>query len=213
MWYILKSHIITGINLFIPKARLRTRQFPVWFTSHLRHSLKCLRTLQRKCNKHPTPSNLEHLIKAQESFHASHAAAKSEYEQNLVHNFVINKDPKIFQYIRDFTKTWVFPPQLCDGSTTADTDDSKAELFNKYFYSVFTRSDFHVPNPDDLPLPENSLNSISLTVQEVLNALTNLNPNKASGIDNIPPILLKSCAHALVIPIHYLFTTSILTVD
>jgi len=38
---------------------------------------------------------------------------------------------------------------------------------------------------------------------------TLINPNKASGIDNIPPILLKSCAHALVIPIHYLFTTSI----
>jgi len=101
MWYILKR------QLFIPKARLRTRQFHVWFTSQLRHSLKCLHTLQRKFNKHPTPSNLECLTKAQESFHASHTAAKSEYEQNLVCNFVINKDPKIFQ---DLTKTRVLPP-------------------------------------------------------------------------------------------------------
>jgi len=68
----------------------------------------------------------------------------------------------------------------------ADTDDNKAELFNKYFYSVFTCTDFPVPNPDDLSLSENSLNSISLTVQEVFDALTNLNLNKASGIHNIP---------------------------
>ena len=47
MWYILKSHIITGL---IPKVRLRIRQFPVWFTSQLHYSLKCLRTLQRKSN-------------------------------------------------------------------------------------------------------------------------------------------------------------------
>jgi len=56
---------------------------------------------------------------------------------------------------------------IYDGSTTADADDSKAarELFNKYFYSVFTRTEFPMRNPDDQPLPaENSLNSISLTV-------------------------------------------------
>jgi len=50
-----KSHNFKGINLFIPKARLHTRQFPVWFTSQMHHSLKCLCALQRKL----TPSNLE----------------------------------------------------------------------------------------------------------------------------------------------------------
>ena len=61
----------------------------------------------------------------------------------------------------------------------------------------------------DLPIPDNSLDSISFTVQEVFDALTNLNPHKASGIDDIPAAVLKNCAHALAQPIHYLFTTSI----
>ena len=51
--------------------------------------------------------------------------------------------------------------------------------------------------------------SISFTIQEVFDALTILNPHKASGIDNIPTTVLKNCAHALAQPIHYLFTTSI----
>ena len=75
--------------------------------------------------------------------------------------------------------------------------------------SVFTHSDFTVPDPNNLPIPSNHLDSVNLTEQEVFDALSNLNPNKASGIDNIPPIVLKKCAHVLVIPIHHLFETSI----
>ena len=60
-----------------------------------------------------------------------------------------------------------------------------------------------------LPIPDNSLDSISFTIQEVFDALTNLNPHKVSGIDNIPATVLKNCAHTLAQPIHYLFTTSI----
>ena len=37
--------------------------------------------------------------------------------------------------------------------------------------------------------------------------LSNLNPNKGSEIDNIPPILLKHCAYALVLPIHHYTST------
>ena len=57
----------------------------------------------------------------------------------------------------------------------------------------------------DLFIPDNSLDSISFTVQEVFDALTNLNPLKASTIDNILATVLKNCAHALAQPIiHYL---------
>jgi len=63
--------------------------------------------------------------------------------------------------------------------------------------------------PDDLPFPDNPLNFINFTVQEVFDALTELNPHKASGIDNIPPIVLKCCAQALTVPMHQ----AALTVD
>jgi len=40
-----------------------------------------------------------------------------------------------------------------------------------------------------------------------MDTLCNLNPNKACGIDNIPAIVLKSYACAVVLLIHHLFTT------
>ena len=58
-------------------------------------------------------------------------------------------------------------------------------------------------------LPVNHLDSIYFTEQEVIDALNNLKPNKARGIDNIAPVILKNCAFALALPIHHLFTISL----
>jgi len=50
---------------------------------------------------------------------------------------------------------------------------------------------------------------VSLNKRYVYNALINLNPNKAGRIDNIAPVVVKNCAHALTLPIHHLFTASL----
>ena len=194
IWSILKHHILTGMNLFIPKVKLRSRQFPVWFTPDLRHLIKCLRTLQRKYIKHPTSNNFQKLADTQHFFQDASKAAKSDYEQSLIHNFAMNRDPKIYQYIKQFTKSYSLPPQLHLGANVANTDYDKAELFNQYFFSVFTNSDFQVPNLDGCSPPANSLETIHLTESDVFNAIANLNPHKVTGIDHIAPSVLKSCA-------------------
>ena len=53
--------------------------------------------------------------------------------------------------------------------------------------------------------------SISPHCMDFFQALSNLDPSKASGIDSINPALLKCCAESLTIPIQYLFTFSLRT--
>ena len=48
IWFIIKSYIISAMELYIPKVKVRSHQYPKWFTAHLRHQVKCLRTLLRK---------------------------------------------------------------------------------------------------------------------------------------------------------------------
>jgi len=136
-------------------------------------------------------------------------AAKSTYEQTLVHNFATNKDPKIFRFIKEFTKSHILPPQLHNDSIIADTDSSKAELFNRYFHSVLNQSSFCLPDINNLPVFGDYFDSIHFTAKEILEALKNLDPNKACGVDAIPLIVLKHCAYAFASPLHHLFTTSI----
>ena len=94
-------------------------------------------------------------------------------------------------------------------STTADSDQDKATLFNRYFYSVFTNSSFSLPNICHLPKPNSVLGDISISEDEVFEALISLDPSKAMGCDGIGPKLLKHCATALYQPFHHLFCESL----
>ena len=65
-WAILKQFIITGMDLFIPKVKLKSTQYPKWFSPTIRHHLKCLRTLRRRLHHHFTLSSLQRLIQLED---------------------------------------------------------------------------------------------------------------------------------------------------
>ena len=92
--------------------------------------------------------------------------------------------------------------------TQAHTSSDRTQLFNQYFHSVyvFTHSSFKLPLPADLPAVETVLSTINISSLDVFQALCNLDPSKASGIDSISPVLLKYYVESLTIPIQYLFT-------
>ena len=81
----------------------------------------------------------------------------------------------------------------------------KANALNDFFHSVFNSwwTDVAVA---DLPHPDNSLCSVSITEEDIYVVLSSLNPTKAMGGDGIPPVVLQRCAVALIEPVHLLFS-------
>ena len=53
------------------------------------------------------------------------------------------------------------------------------------------------------------MNSVEFTEMEVYEVLSSLDPNKASGIDVIPPRILRLCADVLYRPLYNLFIISL----
>jgi len=84
-------------------------------------------------------------------------------------------------------------------------DFDKANLFNKYFHSVFHDPSV-VPNVDKLPDISGSLQVIYITTSDVYEVLVSLDIDKSLGKDEISPRVLQSCAESLCVPLHYLFT-------
>ena len=68
----------------------------------------------------------------------------------------------------------------------ASTDSEKAQLFNNYFYSLFSPSGQPI-NDFDTTLSSDTLQDIVLSQPDVSDILTSLDTSKASGIDNISP--------------------------
>ena len=120
---------------------------------------------------------------------------------------------KIFKYIDALKSTQVLPSSLEYHSSTATSDADKAELFNTFFHSVFTISQFNTTyqtlTSSPPPRIKHYISDITISPNEVYEELTQLNPAKAAGTDNLSPKTLKYCAHALYIPIHHLFSECI----
>jgi len=98
------------------------------------------------------------------------------------------------------------PPTLHHNSTSAKTDSEKANIINDYFYSVFVQSP-----PHPLPFSDTTtdLANITITEENVYNALTDLDITKATGPDHIPPIVLSKCVSVLCQPLHHLFSLTL----
>ena len=209
IWLFIKDSISSGMDLFIPKIRTRSSQFPKWYTSNIHHQIKCLRSLRKKYKSHHTDSNLTRIKVAEDKLQTSIQQAKANFEANLVHNFAYNNDSKIFQHVRNITKSASFPATVFLDDSSATQDIDKATLFNSYFFSVFSRNTYSLPQFDDMPSTNSIIDSISITEEEVYNTLIALDSAKATGIDGISPAVLKNCATALTKPLHYLFSYAI----
>ena len=148
--------------LYIPKVRLRCRQGPKWFDSNIRHRLNCLHTLRRKYNSHPTLHTLLKIKLLEEHLQTEVSSAKSAFESNLLKSLQSNDCTKVYSYIRSVTGQNTIPRCLHFNCMSADSDQDKATLFNRYFHSVFTNSSFSLPNICDLPKPNSVLGDIEL---------------------------------------------------
>ena len=73
----------------------------------------------------------------------------------------------------------------------------KANAFNQYFYSIFKHDTSTTLDNEGMPSTHGCISSIDISIEEVFDALTNLDTSKASGLDNIGPGILKNSASIL----------------
>lgn len=66
VWFILKDVILTSINLFVPRVKIKYRNQPKWFNSEIRHTMKCIHSHRKRYSLHPTVHNLQKLKSLEE---------------------------------------------------------------------------------------------------------------------------------------------------
>ena len=181
--------ILDAMQLFIPVCKIHPNLHPLWFNSDIRHNTKRLRTLRCRYKQHPT----HHIFCTNNSLEltlrSKIKAAKQSFEYNLINSYATTNNNKIFKYLKSIIKSNNVPLVIQFESSTASTDYAKANLFNRYFHSVFHNPSLF-PDIGDLPSIHNSLNSITITVADVYEALISLNVEKSPGTDKISPRIL-----------------------
>ena len=84
VWSVIKSFIYEAMLLYIPRMLVKHYQGPKWFNSDVQHHQKCLRTLKRKFNIHPTQERKNKILKMERLLQSKLVQAKSDYQTKLI---------------------------------------------------------------------------------------------------------------------------------
>ena len=141
--------------------------------------------------------------------------AHNNYCGRLFDNSFGGNKRQFWKYIKAKRKdTNAISTIMIDGSPHTDTL-SKAEALNKQFKSVFTHEDIdNIPTMATSSDTGNSfpiMSDITFSSNGIQQALCNLQVNKASGPDSIPPYILKNCAEEISPVLKVIFTKSFTT--
>jgi len=123
----------------------------------------------------------------------------------MINNLSSNRNYKVYRYITRITGNTDIPNLLNLDDATAQSDFERAYLFNEYFHSIFMQSS-PVITPRIASSTSDLFTRIFISEQDVYTILSTLDTSKATGIDSIGPLILKSCAAFLSKPLHHLFT-------
>ena len=126
------------------------------------------------------------------------------WTENFLQTIVTQTSKQIFNN----GKTSTSVPSLKYNNRYAENDCNKAEMLNMYFASQSVIDDSN----KTLPVPEpvqHTLESISITTQDVLDVFLHLDVSKACSPDFINPRPLKEGSHILAHPYTVIFNRSL----
>ena len=97
-----------------------------------------------------------------------------------------------------------------DNNNTLITDpEHKAQILNTHFQSVFTQENNRTLDTAENPYPP--IPPLDISTNGITKLLERLDSNKATGPDQIPALILKSCAPTLAPILQVIFTQSLIT--
>ena len=210
-----KTSLINLCSLAIPNKMVTIRpSAPPWLNSHVRRAIRKRKRAHKFAKRlNNGESWRKYRVLRNESIKLLRTAKhdfKSYLASKLTTRNLSSKDWwKIFKACVGKDSLENISPLKNNYGQTINKPKEKADLFNRYFHSQTLLDDRDKDVPA-LSVPNNTIDSIRLEVEEVQNILKSLQVGKASGLDFINNRILKEIAVSISTALTELFNTSLL---
>ncbi len=202
----------------IPTNMVTIRQNDkIWMTSEIRREIRVRERLRKMYLKNKTPTKERKYKQQRNKVNNLKKIAKSEFHVSINESFPDLKQTNSKQYwktmkllLKGEGSNYDLPPMRRpdDADPTAFDNATKGNLLNDYFCSISDLRDSDIPLPDFDDRGGNVLSSIPVILQDIIDLLSLLDPNKAVGHDLISNRMLREVRNEVANPISLLLQRS-----
>ncbi|CAH2096311.1 unnamed protein product [Euphydryas editha] len=195
------------IDKHTPKSKVRKSKYPAWFSNSLINMFKEKDRYYHKYKKYGNPRDFDVFSMLRQRCKVALDNCFNQYISRLEKNMTV--DIKAFwRYTKAKRETNDLPRQMYYSEHTAECGQDIANLFARFFSSVYKRNDSSTYIPD-FERSNMTLSAIYIDDKSIKTCLESINTGKGAGPDGNPPIFIKQCSPALIEPLSILFNKSL----
>lgn len=217
LWTFFKDSLSDAIAKFIPHKVARSKESKPWINPSLRRLINRKNRLFKKMRKTGNEDTKTEYVQLRGEVQRQLRRAYWHYLNSIFEGIdpeQRTKDKRFWTYIKHLKSSNVGVAPLKENGHLISDPKRQAQILNSQFQSVFSEGRGY--NQDEfnnkcaMP-PHNSpvLEDITITVQGVRKLLTNLDPNKASGPDNLSTRVLKELSDEVAPILTMIFRSSL----
>ena len=203
-------HINCAINAFIPVRTVVHSTFPYWFSPRLRVLIgqkKRAHKAFKRSSAHSDYLNFSHLRSQCKSvLLRDHRSYIDDVESAVIDNV-----SSFWKFVNTKRGGHTIPGQVHLDQLSASTQGSAADLFAKFFGSVYVSPSAVVPavNPALSSGSNINIHALSVPIGDIYSRLESLDMDKGPGLDGLPPLLFRKCSFILARPLWHIFNSSL----
>jgi hypothetical protein len=207
LWSAFYSNLLHIINTYIPKIKIRNTNAPQWIDIDVIKASRRKHSAYTAAKKYNTQDKWTKFARLRNKVKRLMEFKYKQYINDLAKD--LSSNPKQFWgFLKSKSKSKPLPNMLKDKGKEYSDPVIKANLFNRFFHSVFNKGD-NIKVPIINITADPNLATIQLDEDDVRKNLMTLDPSKAIGPDGLPTKLLKLFADQLAAPLCYLFNKSL----
>ena len=209
-WTSFKGIVQKSMDLYVPRQWINVHKPKnPWFNRNIQRLINVKKRKWKTYKTNRSAHNKSVYNCSAKKVKAAIEKAKAAHEQKLFRNRK-KCQRSFFKYVDRCTKGKETVQTLLVQGDKIYRDEEKAEVLSSQYQSVFTVDDGSEPHCDEL-MPPNSFSSVSVSDNDVLNAIKDMNPNSAPGDDDMYAKYILELRCFLVEPLKLLFRQSLST--
>ena len=200
-WSNWKNTFLAPVNDFVPMKRVKDRKSLPWVNNTIPYLIKKKNTLRKRIKK--SVSQSKHLINKFKDLRSKIKRMLRDNGLEYMNKICASHESKpkrFWAYLKLKSKVSNVPGKVSMKISESeriyvDGNMNIANAFDKYFASIFMKDEDGSFEQDDLLQDDVGItDNVTLSEDEIIAVINNLNSSKAQGTDGIPVRLLKETA-------------------